>query len=141
MDTGLYATKVEDYGEALEAIAVEPFGSVSNAVSFLHGHCGIFALALHFAFGYPIKRIVAYDEEVEDDYLVHIYCEGCIPYCCWTGVILLFFTVCGGKICTVEAKFTDTISCVRYNATNFTPKIFALFACILRRGAFLLALV
>ena len=58
------------------------------------------------------------------------FCKaGCIPNCCWTGVILLFFTVCGGKICTVEAKFTDTISCVRYNATNSTPKIFALFAC------------
>ena len=50
-----------------------------DAGIFLHGICGIFALALHDRFGYPIEHVVVLEEpDDEDDEpyndLIHIYC-------------------------------------------------------------------
>lgn len=64
--------------EALEEINL---GDGLDASIFLHGVCGIFALALHETFGYELW-VVAYepeDWEDEDDAwtnrLVHVYCQ------------------------------------------------------------------
>lgn len=70
-------------GEMFTADAGIP--SRTDAGIFLHGICGVFALALHDKFGYPIEHIVApmepeeeYEGDSEDNApvnsLVHIYC-------------------------------------------------------------------
>lgn len=41
---------------------------------FLHGACGVFALALHEKFGYPIEALLDGTGEPLWDSLVHIYC-------------------------------------------------------------------
>ena len=53
-----------------------------DAGVFLHGNCGIFAMALHERFGYSIEHVVAPADDDDDDeedsvpgtQLVHIYC-------------------------------------------------------------------
>ena len=50
-----------------------------DAGIFLHGICGVFALALHDRFGYPIEHVVVLEEPDDEDAepyndLIHIYC-------------------------------------------------------------------
>ena len=54
-------------------------GCDDGAHAFLHGICGIFALALHDIFGYALDWCVEDDFEYADDpvpmdYLVHVFC-------------------------------------------------------------------
>lgn len=66
----------KDPGDALEHIKCAATGS--DAQIFLHGVCGIFALALHEEFNYTVT---VYAEPVEEDYepisdrIIHIYCQ------------------------------------------------------------------
>ena len=64
----------EDPGFALEQV---PIGRGATAAWYLHGVCGIFALALHDIFGYAI--VVAAEENIDgsplESGLVHVYCQ------------------------------------------------------------------
>ena len=81
--TGLYLTS-DDPSEELEKIIVKPDTANSyypevSADWFLHGVCGIFALALHKRFGYAIRYLNGLDEDVDEgeapeEFLLHIYC-------------------------------------------------------------------
>lgn len=68
----------EEPGESLEKVDL---GNGMDASIFLHGVCGIFALALHEIFGYELFVVAEEPEDWEDansswmDRLVHIYCQ------------------------------------------------------------------
>ena len=70
----------EDPFESLSHTPIaSPFG---DAGVFLHGLCGIFAIALHEIFGYELSWVLDDLEDDEEDgdfdpwrHLVHIYCE------------------------------------------------------------------
>ena len=77
-ETLFWTCEGEEPCEALEKIDL---GDGMDASIFLHGVCGIFALALHETFGYGLW-VVAFEPENwgdEDDTwanrLVHIYCQ------------------------------------------------------------------
>ena len=55
-----------------DTLAATDCGDVS---AFLHGCCPIFAQALHDRFGYGIVAAFTYDDEIERDALVHMFCE------------------------------------------------------------------
>lgn len=63
--------------EPNESLARVALGDDADASWFLHGFCGIFALALHERFGYEIE--VAAEEDIDglpwESRLVHIYCR------------------------------------------------------------------
>lgn len=67
--------KETDPSDALSRIKCK---TVGDAQAFLHGVCGIFALALHEEFGYPVT-VYAEPADGEDDpivnRIVHIYCR------------------------------------------------------------------
>lgn len=97
MHNGFYLSG--DIEEALEETLLPgaPAG-LNHAGIFLHGVCGVFALALHDRFGYDIWQVSGYDEtdmDPEDDdaapdeFLLHIYC------------------VCGEKLIDVRGTTDD----------------------------------
>ena len=57
---------------------VFPEGQKIDGQTFLHGECGIFALALHDTYGYDLGWLLDDDEENESDnpwhHLVHVFC-------------------------------------------------------------------
>ena len=78
-DTGLYAIECEDVNEELNAIVLKGDANEFTAQYFLHGVCGIFALALHDRYGYDLWRLDGIDDDVDEDeepyeFLIHIYC-------------------------------------------------------------------
>lgn len=70
MKTGFWLTPAID--EALENAHLST-GDESSI--FLHGLCGIFALALHEKFGYELEYIVDKNEPPSLAYLIHVYCH------------------------------------------------------------------
>ena len=79
MKTGLWAecADPEDICSVLEKISVVAGGINFDAAVFLHGVCGIFALALHDRFGYKLDWVL--DDEYEGGnpwaHLVHVFCS------------------------------------------------------------------
>ena len=70
--TGFWKSAAPEY-----LLANEHIGKGENALCFLHGVCGVFALALHNTFGYQIE--VAADTDVDgtpwEERIIHIYCR------------------------------------------------------------------
>ena len=60
-----------------ELLSFIPIGREESALCFLHGVCGVFALALHDQFGYALE--VAAEDNTDglswEERLVHIYCR------------------------------------------------------------------
>lgn len=69
MNTGFWTNNGLTDENALENTAV------GNVSVLLHGYCQAFALALHNNFGYQAYGVYTYDEEIEADGLVHMFCE------------------------------------------------------------------
>ena len=78
MKRGLFAQDAYDFSEVLGIIHCGVIdGFKVDADWFLHGECGIFALALHDALGYDLERMMEPDSSEEGmPQLVHIYCRG-----------------------------------------------------------------
>lgn len=72
INTGFWNAKAPEY-----ALSIEPIGRGETALYFLHGVCGVFALALHNIFGYQIE--VAAEMNMDgapwEERIVHIYCR------------------------------------------------------------------
>ena len=82
MKTGLWAkcTDPDDICSVLEQIPVCAGGNNFDAVAFLHGVCGIFALALHDRFDYRLDWVLddEYDGAFKNNpwaHLVHVFCS------------------------------------------------------------------
>lgn len=78
METLFWTHEDEEPCEALEKVDL---GDRLDASIFLHGECGIFALALNEMFGYEIW-VVAFEpedwgdeEDTWENRLVHVYCQ------------------------------------------------------------------
>lgn len=78
--TGLWLVPSTDFSE-LEGMPIGmPGNPRETAMSFLHGTCSVFALALHERFGYAIEWTLEEEYDQADDpgspwdYLVHAYC-------------------------------------------------------------------
>ena len=82
MKTGLWAkcTDPDDICSVLEQIPVCAGGTNFDAVAFLHGVCGIFALALHDRFDHKLDWVLddEYDGAFKNNpwaHLVHVFCS------------------------------------------------------------------
>ena len=80
METGYYS--LPDMDNALESLVYTGNTSIIGQ-TFLHGLCGIFALALHDTYGYELGWLLDDDEDNESDnpwhHLVHVFCYYTLP--------------------------------------------------------------
>lgn len=87
--TGLFAwcSDTDAIEAELDRMHLAPGPDGLNAVDFLHGHCDVFALALHDLYGYPIGMKIDDDACAEDPsdadaamgYMTHVYCITTFP--------------------------------------------------------------